>query len=101
MGLFDVKTMVVVQSGFPFGKKRKPATDLFSPGEIDVLYPGMLSGMDREQLAVLWKRLSDTSDELYADCDPGMPEWEVWENRMDKLDEMLDRIDEMLKSEEV
>lgn len=100
MGLFDVRTMVAITSGFPDFREKKKSGNLFSPEEIDALEPGMLSGMSREQLALLRKKLSDTSDELYADCDPGTPEWDLWEQRMDKLDDLSDRIDEILEPEE-
>ena len=53
--------------------------------------------MSREQLVSLRKKLSDTADELYVDCDPGTPEWELWERRMDRLDSLIDRIDEILE----
>ena len=100
MGLFDVRNMVVITSGFPDFREKKKTGDLFSPDEIDALDPGMLSGMSREELVSLRKKLSDTSYELYADCDPGTPEWDLWEQRMDKLDELSDRIDEILEPEE-
>lgn len=99
MGLLDVKTMVVVGSGFPDFRVKKKSRDLFSLEELDTLDPKMLSDISREQLVSLRKKLSDTSDELFSDCDPGTPEWETWEKRMDKLDEMMDRIDEILESE--
>ena len=100
MGLFNVRDMVVITSGFPDFREKRKFGDLFSPEEIDVLDPGMLSGMSREQLVALRKKLSDTSDELDADCDPGTPEWALWERRMDKLDELSDRIDEILEPED-
>ena len=100
MGLFNVRDMVVITSGFPDFREKRKFGDLFSPEEIDALDPGMLSGMSREQLVSLQKKLSVTLDELDADCDPGTPEWETWERRMDKLDELSDRIDEILEPED-
>ena len=97
MGLFDVKTMVAITSGFPDFREKRKSRNLFSQEKIDALEPGTLSGMSREQLVSLRKKLSDTADELYVDCDPGTPEWELWERRMDRLDSLIDRIDEILE----
>lgn len=93
-------TAVMIRRGVPLLEKRKPAADVLSPEEIDRLDPGMLSGMGRDALVSLRRKLSVTEGELDADCDPGTPEWEEWEQRMGKLPELMDRIDEMLDPEE-
>ena len=102
MALFNIKPMIVISPKY-FGwmpQKKAPA-DVFSPAEIDTLNTDMLDGMGRERLLALRNKLSVTSDELDpGDCDPGSRQWRTWENRMDRLEEMMDCIDEMLELEE-
>jgi hypothetical protein len=99
MGLFDVRSMVAITNGFPDFREKRKSGNLFSPEEIDALEERMFSGMSQEELISLRKKLSDTADELYADCDPGTPEWELWGRRMDRLDFLMDQIDEILEPE--
>ena len=101
MGWFDIKPVIVLNSGgWPAVKKPKPVAGVMPAEEIDRLDPESLSGMNREALAVMRKKLRLTMDELYPDCDPGTPAWDLWERRFDKLDAMVDRIDEILDDED-
>ena len=101
MAWFDIKPVIVLNSGgWQTVRKPKPVAGVMSAEEIDRLDLGTLSGMSREGLAVLRKKLRLTMDELYPDCDPGTPAWELWEHRFDKLDAMVDRIDEILDDED-
>ena len=99
MGVLNVITTVMTQKGFPYGKEQKPAATVLSLNEFDRLYPGMLSGMDRKELALLRRRLAATKKKLNAGNDPGTPEQKAWEKRMDKLEKMMGRIDEMLEAD--
>ena len=99
MGVLNVITTVMTQKGFPYGKEQKPAVQVLSPDEFDRLYPGMLSGMDREELSLLRRRLSVTKKKMNADNDPGAPEQKAWEERMDKLEKLMGRIDKMLEAD--
>lgn len=102
MALFNIKPMIVISPDhFMWTPERKPPADIFSPAEIDNLNKDMLEGMSREGLLALRHKLSVTSDELDpGDCDPGSRQWAIWEHRMDRLEEMMDCIDEMLEPED-
>ena len=101
MGIVDFREMVVIGNIVPEYRKRKARTNVFSAAEVDDLDPAMLSGKEREELSALQQKLFDTAEELDpGDCDPGDPGWELWEKRMDRLDLMMDAIDEMLFEEE-
>lgn len=102
MAWFDIKPMIVISPNH-FGRvpKKRPLPDVFSPAEIDNLDEDMLDGMERGRLLALRHKLSVTSDELDpGDCDPGSRQWAAWEKRMDRLEELMDCIDEMLEPEE-
>ena len=100
MGIVDFREMVVIGNIVPEFRKRKARTNVFSAAEVDDLDPAMLSGKEREELSALQQKLFDTAEELDpGDCDPDDPGWELWEKRMDRLDLMMDTIDEMLEAE--
>lgn len=100
MGLFDIKTVIVINSGGWPLKKPKKVAGVMSVKEIDRLNPENISGMNREALAAFREKLLLTMDELYLDADPGEPGWALWERRYDKLEAMVDRIDEILDEED-
>ena len=102
MALFNIKPMIVISpKHFGWMPQKKAPADVFSPAEIDTFNTDMLDGMGRERLLALRHKLSVTSDELDpGDCDPGSRQWAAWEKRMDRLEEMMDCIDEMLEPEE-
>ena len=83
-----------------FSGWEKPA-DLFSAEEIDALDAGMLSGMSREELAALWRKLSDTYDGLASgDWEEDDPRWAVFERRLEHISEITELIDEILDPDE-
>lgn len=97
-----MKTMIVIGNipDFPT-RTRKTMKDTFSAAEIDMMETDVSSSMGHEQLVSLRQKLSDTSDKLDpGDCDPGTPEWDAWEKRLDKLEVLIDQIDEILEPEE-
>ena len=77
-----------------FSGSEKPA-DLFSAEEIDELDVGMLSGIQREELDALRRKLSDTYDWLESgDWEEEDPRWDVFEKRLDHIREITELIDE-------
>ena len=83
-----------------FSGWEKPA-DLFSAEEIDALDAGMLSGMSREELAALWRKLSDSYDGLESgEWEEDDPRWAVFESRLEHICEITELIDEILDPDE-
>ena len=97
-----MKTMIVIGNIPDIPKQtRKASKDTFSAAEIDLMETDVSASLSHDQLVSLRQKLSDTSDELDpGDCDPGTHEWTVWEKRLDKLEALIDQIDEILEPEE-
>jgi hypothetical protein len=95
--LSSMKTIIAINAGLPFFSGVKKPADLFSAEEIDCLDEEWLVGKSREELLALERRLSDTFDWLdNGDCEADSPEWTEWERRLDRLQELMDQIDESL-----
>lgn len=96
-----MNTVIAIRSGISrVSGLRKPA-NLFSGEEIDRLDEGMLSGLGREELQTLKQKCSESFEWLDSgDCEIGSPEMLEWEKRLDRLNEMIDKIDEILDPEE-
>ena len=96
-----MKTVIAIRSGVSnLSGLRKPA-DLFSGEEIDRLDPAAFAEMGRAELHALKRKLSDSFDWLESgDWDLGDPRWKAWENRLDRLNELTDIVDELLYSDE-
>ena len=108
VGLFSIrdlgdgmKTVIAIRSGISnLSGLRKP-TDLFSGEEIDRLDPAAFAGMNRPELYVLKRKLSDSFDWLESgDWDLGDPRWKEWENRLDRLNVLTGVVDDLLYSYE-
>jgi len=96
-----MKTVIAIRSGRPgvYGLKR-PA-DLFLGEEIDRLDAAAFAGMSRAELHALKRKLSDSFDWLESgDWNLGDPRWKEWENRLERLNELMDCVDEMLSAED-
>ncbi len=93
--------MIVIGNSFPGFPKRRKCPDVFSADEIDRLDDGILAGKSRKQLETLRQKLEDTSEWLETgDCEIDSPEWKTWERRMDKLDSLMDRVDDLFAQED-
>ncbi len=94
-----MKTMVVIGNIPDIPKLKKPA-NLFSDEEIDLFDAGMLTGLSQNELIALRQKLSDTDDWLESgDWDIGDPRWDEYEERLNRISDMIDRIDEILNPE--
>ena len=96
-----MKTVIAIRSGMPaLSGLRKPA-NLFSGEEIDQLDPAVFAGMSRPELYAMKRKLSDSFDWLESgDWALGDPRWKIWENRLDRLNELTDVVDDLLYSDE-
>lgn len=95
-----VKTMIVIDNTPEWPNQKRPK-DLFSAEEIDHFNYVMLEGKDREKLLAIKQKLADTFDWLDSgDCEIGSPQMQEWEKRLDRLNDMMDKIDEILYPEE-
>ncbi len=96
-----MKTVIAIRSGMPdVSGLRRPA-DLFSGEEIDRLDTEWFDGLSRAELIAMRRKLSDTFDWLDpGDCGIGSPEMLAWENRLDRLQDLMDNIDERLNPED-
>ena len=96
-----MKTVIAIRSGMPdVSRLRRPA-DLFSGEEIDRLDYGRFESLSRAELFAVRRKLSDTFDWLDpGDCGIGSPEMLAWERRLDRLQDLMDNIDERLNPEE-
>ena len=96
-----MKTVIAIRSGISdLSGLRKPA-DLFTGEEIDRLDPAAFAGMNRPELHALKRKLSDSFDWLESgNWDLGDPRWKEWENRLDRLNELMAYVDEYLYSAE-
>ena len=97
----DMKTVIAIRSGMPaLSGLRKPA-DLFSGEEIDRLDPAAFAELSRAELHALKRKLSDSFDWLESgDWNLGDPRWKEWENRLDRLNILMDVVGELLYSDE-
>ena len=96
-----MKTVIAIRSGVSnLSGLRKPA-DLFSGEEIDRLDPAAFAEMGRAELHALKRKLSDSFDWLESgDWNLGDPRWKEWENRLVRLNVLMDVVDELLYSDE-
>ena len=100
MGARDMITIFATGNIPDFSGREKPA-DLFFAEEIDALDAGMLSGMNREELAALRRKLSDSYDGLESgDWEEDDPRWAVFERRLEHISEITEMIDEILDPDE-
>ncbi len=96
-----MKTVIAIRSGISDTRVLKKPKDLFSGEEIDRLDRGQFAGIGRSELFALRRKLSDTFDWLDpGDCEIGSPKMLAWERRLDKLNDLLDAVDEILKPDE-
>ena len=97
----SMKTGIAIRSGMSaLSGLRKPA-DLFSGEEIDGLDPAAFAEMSRAELHALKRKLSDSFDWLESgDWNLGDPRWKEWENRLDRLNELMAFVDEFLYAAE-
>jgi len=67
---------------------------IFEPEEIDDLGPELLEVMDEEELAEFKEQLEETlaSFSMEEPEDVDSEAWEIWRERMDILEEMLEEI---------
>ena len=67
---------------------------IFEPEEIDDLGPELLEVMDEEELAEFKEQLEETLASFSAEEpeDVDSEAWEIWRERMDILEEMLEEI---------
>ena len=67
---------------------------IFEPEEIDDLGPELLKVMDEEELAEFKEQLEETlaSFSMEEPEDVDSEAWEIWRERMDILEEMLEEI---------
>lgn len=92
-----MKTMIAIQTGIPAFSNMEEPSDLFSAEEIDALDEAVFSGLGRRELLALRQKLSDSFDWLDSgDCDVDSPEMKEWERRLDRLNKLMDRADELL-----
>lgn len=95
-----MKTVIMIRSGaLPFSRLKQPS-DLFSDEEIDQMDSGQFECMSRSELFALRRKLSDTFDWLDpGDCGIGSPEMLAWERKLDRLNDMMDAVDEILDAD--
>lgn len=97
-----MKTVIAIRSGLSEAYGLKRPAELFSGEEIDGLDSCAFAGMSRPELFALRRKLSDTFDWLDpGDCGIGSPEMLAWERRLDRLNDLMDNIDERLNPEEI
>ena len=90
-----MKTKIMLRSGFPSAFRDK-AADVFSAEEIDRLDVWKLAGLDKAQLSALRQKLADTYDRLEpGDCGADPSGIKVWKKRLDKLNDLMEAVDEM------
>ena len=94
------KTYIAI-NGWPMPdeSRRRKVLDIFSGEEIDRLSKADFIGKTPEELSAIEQKLEDTSLELEPSdiYRPGSPEWQLREERFDKIEELLLDIQELLE----
>ena len=77
--------------------RKKKSPPLFSAEEIDRMDPASFRGMSRPELAALRSWLEAFQEDFFApdDCEVDSPAWKEWERLDDKLDELINCLEEM------
>ena len=92
---------VVDAEKYSFAKENIIEPKIFTGEEIDRLDPAAFACMSRPELHALKRKLSDSFDWLESgNWDLGDPRWKEWENRLDRLNELMAFVDEFLYAAE-
>lgn len=90
------KTIIAINSRISQLPKMSNPTELFSDSEVALLDESILEGKSREQLLALQKKLQDTFEWLgVGEHDMDDQAFGAWEKNIQKLESLIERIDEM------
>lgn len=96
-----IKTVIAINSHIPKLSKMSKPKDLLSELEIAKLDESILEGKNREQLLTLQKKLEDTFEWLgVGNNHMDDQALRIWESNIQRLECLIERIDDMLEETE-